>query len=300
MSDAGATAGGTAGLAAATAGYKGMGLLLPKAKLYVPKAKGLNAMNTMNELIGEGDMVALRALVLAKKKNAQSAVAATGWRATLKQVGMSMPFASMAKGFVESHAMTTAMAQKNYSVMEVQYNPKSIVISANGGSMLNRPNSGDAGSTQMQITSNVMRINFTVDLVFEDINIADAFHLEGLSMNAEELARTAASTAFNAFGDGFSVQKQCDGLLSLLNFKRLKQVIFVWSNMFFHGELTNVDVSYEMFNKLGNPILAKVRLVIQQTDSSKSVKYTSDEEQWDAALDIAFGQTVAKMGKWGS
>ena len=121
-------------------------------------------------------------------------------------------------------------------------------------------------------------------------------------MNAQELARTAASTVFNSIDGGeYSVQKECDGLLSLLNFKRLKQVIFVWSNMFFHGELTNVDVSYEMFNKLGNPILAKVRLVIQQSDSSKSVKYTSDDDQWNAALDIAFAQGgTAKMGKFGS
>ncbi len=307
---AGETAGKTAALVAATAAYKGMHLLLPKAKLYVPKAKSSSAMNTMNEVVGNQDMAALQALVKAKKKNATSAVAATGVMATLKQVGMSMPFASMAKGFMESHTITAAMSQRNYNVMEVQYNPRSISISSNGGAMLTRPSSGDAGSTQMQITSNVMRINFNVELVFEAINIADAFHLEGLSMNAEELAKTAASTVFNTIKDasgnsvGYSVQNECDGLLSLLNFKRMKQVIFVWSNMFFHGELTNVDVSYEMFNKLGNPILAKVRLTIQQCDSSKSVKYVSDDEQWNTAFDIAFGEagdTIANgMSKFGS
>ncbi len=305
MSDVGKTIGGTAGLATATAGYKGMHLLLPRAKLYVPKAVGSEAMNTMNEKLGNDDMVALKALVKAKKKNAQSAVAATGFKATMKQVGMSMPFASMAKGFMESHEMTAAMGMKNYSVMDVQYNPKSIVISSNGGNMLNRPVSGDAGATQMQITSNVMRINFTVDLVFEAINIADAFHLEGLSMNAQELSRTIESTVFNSLeGGGYSVQTECEGLLALLNFKRLKQCIFVWSNMFFHGELTNVDVSYEMFNKLGNPVLAKVRIVLQQIDSSKSVKYVSDDEQWNTAFDIAFGEAGSMaanaMGKFGS
>jgi hypothetical protein len=265
----------------------------------------------MNEVVGSNDAVALMALGKAKKKNAQSAVAATGAMATLKQVGMSMPFASMAKAYMEAQTITGALAEKNYNVMEVQYNPKSINISANGGAMLTRPSTGDAGATQAQITSNVMRINFNVDLVFEAINIADAFHLEGLSMNAEELAQTAASTAFNSIkssvtGDnvGYSIQNECDGLLSLLNFKRMKQVIFVWSNMFFHGELTNVDVSYEMFNKLGNPILAKVRITFQQCDSSKSVKYVSDDEQWNTAFDIAFGEagdTIANgMSKFGS
>ncbi|MCR5097932.1 MAG: hypothetical protein K6B14_03185 [Lachnospiraceae bacterium] len=292
--------GGTVGIAAATAGYKGMHLLLPKAKLYVPKASDNDAMNAMNEVVGETDMAALAALNKAKKQNAQSAVAATGFTATLKQVGMSMPFASMAKGFMEAQAITAAMAQGQYNVMEVQYNPRSINISANGGNMLVRPAAGDNGATQTQITSNVMRINFTVDLVFEAINVADAFHLEGLSMNAEELARTAASTVYNTFGDGYSVQNQCDGLLALLNFKRLKQVVFVWSNMFFHGELTNVDVSYEMFNKLGHPILAKVRLVIQQIDSTKSVKYVSDDGQWETAFDIAFEGSSTKFGKFGS
>ena len=69
--------------------------------------------------------------------------------------------------------------------------------------------------------------------------------------------------------------------------------------MFFHGELTNVDVRYEMFNKLGNPILAKVRLSIQQNDSTKTIKYVSDDGQWNTAFNIAFSESKTKMGKYG-
>ena len=271
--------------------YKAFPKILPKAQLFVPKQYSLSSMSNMTAAVAGNDSMALKALVASKKKNAKSAVAATGLAASLKQAAGALPVASLVGAAkIKDAGVTTALSANNYSVLEVQYNPKSIQISANGGGMLTRPTSGDANAFQMQVSSNTMRLNFNVDLIFEDINVSDAFHLEGLSMNAEDLAQTGMSAITNMFGDGYSVQKQCDGLLSLLNFKRLKQVIFVWSDMFFHGELTAVDVKYEMFNKLGNPILAKVRLTIQENDSNTSLKYVSDEEQWNTAIDIAFGE----------
>ena len=290
----------TAALAGATGIYKGLHYLLPKAQLYVPKVKDSGAADAMNAMVGNKDSMALKALVAAKAKNAKTGVASEGLKGKLKQAAGALPVVSLVSAAtLKSATASAAFSADNYSMMTVQYNPKSIQISANGGGMLRPPAGGDAGSTQVQISSNVMRTNFSVELVFEDINVADAFHLEGLSMNAEELTKTAASAVFNSIGDGYSVQKQCDGLLSLLNFKRLKQVIFVWSDMFFHGELTNVDVRYEMFNKLGNPILAKVRLSIQQNDSTKTIKYVSDDGQWNTAFNIAFSESKTKMGKYG-
>ena len=179
--------------------------------------------------------------------------------------------------------------------MEVQYNPNSINISNSAGSQYRRPATGDAAATQVSISANMVRSALTVDLVFEDINVADAFHMEGLDMNAESLMQTVASLAFNTFGDGYSVKKPCEGLMALLNFKKLKQVIFLWSDMFFHGELTGVDVRYEMFNKLGNPILATVRLTIEQNDTQGSIHYSSDDDQWETAFDSAFGEAGTSM-----
>ncbi len=281
----------TAAFTAAQGIFKAMPYILPKAQLYVPKAYSMGGLTTMTTAAANKDSMALKALVKTKKANAQKAVAATGFKATMKQMAGALPVVSLATAAtIKSAGVTTALSADNYSVLEVQYNPASINISSNGGGMLSRPPAGDAGAFQMQVSSNVMRTNFTVDLVFEDVNISDAFHLDGLNMNAQDLAQTALSFTKNTFGEGYSVQKQCDGLLSLLNFKRLKQVIFVWSDMFFHGELTSVDVRYEMFDKLGNPILAQVRLTIQQNDSTKSIKYVSDDEQWDSAFDIAFGE----------
>ena len=61
--------------------------------------------------------------------------------------------------------------------------------------------------------------------------------------------------------------------------------------MFFHGELTAVDVSYDMFNRYGDPIFARVNLTIEQSDSDTSIRYASDEEQWNTAVDTAFKTT---------
>lgn len=304
-SGVGAGAASMATYTAAQGLFKAFPKILPKAQLFVPKQYSLVGMNDLSSAAMGNDAMALKALVKSKRANAAKGVAATGLKASLKQAAGAIPVASLVGAAkIKDAGVTSALSANNYSVLEVQYNPSSIQISANGGGMLTRPTSGDANAFQMQVSSNTMRMNFSVELVFEDINVADAFHLEGLSMNAEELAKTAMSSITNTFGDGFSVQKQCDGLLSLLNFKRLKQVIFVWSDMFFHGELTSVDVNYEMFNKLGNPVLAKVRLTIQQNDSSKTIKYVSDDDQWNTAFDIAFGEAQTAQavyaGKFGA
>ena len=287
----GAEVGGALGYSAATVAYKAFNGLLPKAQLFVPKNYSTaDASSLIAGVTGENESIALRAIAKKKKVAAKAAVSG-GLTDRLKQAAGALPVISgLGATLVQQASLTATMASNNYSVMEVQYNPRSISISGNSGSMLRRPTSGDMGNQPVGITSKVSRLQLTVELIFEDINVSDAFHLEGLSMNAEELMKTAVSMGINTIkGGGFSVKKQCDGLMSLLNYKKLKQVVFVWGDMFFHGELTNVDVRYEMFNKLGNPILARVRLVLEQNDSEASIHYASDEDQWNDAIDIAFG-----------
>ena len=292
MSDnGGAVAGGAVAYSSATLAYKAFNGLLPKAQLFVPKMFSLDEADDLaSSITKDNDVMALKALVKKKKINAKKAVASSGVLGSLKQAMGVMPvIGALTNSVIQGSTVTMAMSQKNYSVMEVQYNPKSISLTANNGPMLRRPPAGDACAQQMGMTSKVSRITFTVELVFEDIVAADAFHLEGLSMNAEELSRTLMNKVTDTFLGGHSVKKQCDGLVSLLNYKKLKQVVFLWGDMFFHGELTSVDVRYELFNKNGNPILAKVRLTLEQNDSEKTIRYSSDEMQWSDAIDIAFG-----------
>lgn len=276
-----------AGYTASTAVYEAMLGILPKAQLFVPKAFSQMEANDMTML---NDSMALKTLNIQKTAVAKKFTGAdNSYKAKMIQSAGAIPVVStMVAARTSVAATTTALAANDYSVLEAQYNPKSISISASGGGLLRRPNAGDASLSQMQITSNVSRSIFSVELMFEDINIADAFHLEGLDMNAESILKTIASMAVNSIGSGYSVQAKCDGLLALLNFKRLKQVVFLWSNMFFHGELTSVDVKYSMFNKLGNPILATVRLTIEQNDSNNAIRYAVDDDMWNTALNIAF------------
>ena len=74
--------------------------------------------------------------------------------------------------------------------------------------------------------------------------------------------------------------------MSLLMLKPTRQIIFVWNNMFFHGELLSVDANFTMFNKLGHPIRAVVNIQIQQSNNNATFK--SDLEYWDEVLDTVF------------
>ena len=132
--------------------------------------------------------------------------------------------------------------------------------------------------------------------MFQDLNVSDAFLYEGLSPSISGIYETATSILNNTMkdakwggmvGGGYSVQVPVEGLLSLLHFKRTKQVIFVWSDMFFHGELTTVSAQYRMFNKLGHPVLATVDMSIDEPDDT--ARYASDTQSWRKAFDTLFG-----------
>ncbi len=295
MASFGTELGMTAMTAAIDAPYKVFNAFLPKAQLYVPKPKSIaeaNVAAVASSVTGKNDCAALAALNKLTYKDAYSAVS-SGVMGKVKQAMGHLPvYGFIAAKTTQSASTASMMLSSGYQMMEVMYNPKSINISGTGGGEVRGTSNGDAGISQLSRSSRVSRLKFNVELVFEDIDINDAFPMEKFQANAESALDLAASIAQQKLLGGFSVQDKCDGLLALLNFKRLKQVVFLWGNMFFHGELTNVDVRYEMFNYSGDPILAKVRLQIEQSDSQSSIKYAADENQWSQAVDIAFNDLL--------
>ena len=284
---------------------------LPKAMLFVPKlttdidpAAAISrlagsAMERLGGSIGSDlanmknqDVLALRTLLAQKKKSAKSSTF-NKIKSTVGQV-LGDPNAE-AKVEVAAlySAVKTGLSASNFVSMEMQYNPSSIRLTTTGGRMINSQGAGDSGHRIM--TNSQTRTTLSAQLVFQDVNTSDAFWYEG--MNVARAVNTATNIATTVFGDGYSVQKPVEALLSLIHFKQSKQVIFFWSQMFFHGELTSVTANYQMFNKLGYPIKATVDITIQEPDNSAEFK--SDNQAWEQAFDLAFGDagmsTVTKM-----
>ncbi len=286
---------------------------LPKAMLFVPKlssAADLDPVAAISGLAGKAaaklggsigadikgmanqDVLALRALVGQKKASAK----ASGLNKFVSGAGQILgdPNAA-AKVEVKAAyaAIKTGLAAQNYVSMEMQYNPSSIRMYSTGGRLINTQGAGDMGA---RIRTNAQtRTTLTAQLVFQQVNESDAFWFEGI--NIARGINTAVNIAKTAFGDGYTVQPQVEALLSLIHFKTAKQVIFFWSQMFFHGELVSVNANYQMFNKLGYPIKATVDITLQEPDDS--LEYESDNLAWEQAFDQAFGEAgisnVTKM-----
>lgn len=265
-----------AGLEAAS---HGLDLLTSKATLYV-KLLGWSldiSGSSTNE-----DISSLRSLV--KKRNkASTKLASRAGQATNKATVTT----DAANNKMSEAEMAAAMMSKGFLPMEVQYNPATLRMNSVGGRIKKFETMGNENMNSMTATDKKTSTYLTVQLVFEAISNADAFLSSDLSVNASAIKTQGASIIKNALGDGYSVKKQVEGLISLLMEKETRQVIFVWNNIFFHGELTSVNANFTMFNKLGKPIRATVEMQIQQSNGNAT--FASDTQYWNDAFDAAFG-----------
>lgn len=279
-------AGGVA--AAANAVMNAQGLMtsitgmLPHAMLFVPQVNGNLMAKAMKE-IGSSlndDIMSLRMLTKTNKMKDKSVPGAGAAQVLTKQSTATTTFMGIA----------AELGTKGYVAMEVQYNPNSINFYSNAsGRMRNYGNTGDQGFASSSSFSIGVMVNMRVQLMFDSINIQDAFRMEGMAPTISNGIDMAKNIGTNVAGGGYSVQKPVEGLLSLVNFRKTRQIIFYWSNMFFHGELTDVVANYTMFNKLGHPIRATVDLTMQQSAADKE-SFGTDEKAWEAAFDACFGE----------
>lgn len=250
---------------------KGIETLASKATLYV-KMLGWEIDATGSKT--NEDIEALRSLV--KERDKSSSKLATRSGKVTKQMDIK---ADASKAKMTSAQINAAMLAKGFIPVQVQYNPSSITMNSVGGNIKNFETMGNEKLNSMTSTDKQTSTYLSVDLIYEDINVADAFGSQSLD--------TKAFKEDDEFSDVYSVKKPVEGLLSLMMEKETRQVIFVWNNMFFHGVMTSVSVNFTMFNKIGMPIKAKVSLQIQQSNTDES--FASDRQYWDSAFDTAFG-----------
>ena len=268
------------GIAAAA---KGLELAKAKATLYIRIVGGELQDNTganVNE-----DVAALRSLLKKRKKKSKEIA---------KRAGQPVDTITITKEGVEtklSEAETKAtMMSAGFLPMEVQYNPATISMQTVGGQLEKYTAMGNDTNNSLVATDKQTSTYLSVQLIFEDINVIDAFvnapyengNMSGVSDTADKIVSNYKTIR----GTGYSVRRQVEGIMSLLMLKPTRQIIFVWNNMFFHGELLSVDANFTMFNKLGHPIRAVVNIQIQQSNNNATFK--SDLEYWDDVLDTVF------------
>ena len=273
----------TEAAAAIALGAKGLEMAKAKATLYIRIVGGeyqdSSGANTSD------DVAALKTLLKRRKKKGKEAA---------KRAGQSVDQATIVAEGVENklaEAETTAtMMSAGFLPMEVQYNPASLQMQTVGGALEKYTAMGNDTNNSLVATDKKTSTYLTVQLVFEDINVNDAFGAatqeSGVVGGASNAADMVVSNVTTLTGDGYSVRRQVEGIISLLMLKRTRQMIFVWNNMFFHGELLSVDASYTMFNKQGHPIRALVNMQLQQTNANAC--FASDLEYWDEVLDTVF------------
>ena len=266
-----------AGAAIEAAAY-GITKMTSKATLYV-RLKGISSGSLIPQI--NEDVFALRSLLKKKGKQSEKLASRAG-----KATSQASVAANAAMGKMSEAALGAEMLTKGFVPVEVQYNPATLTFNTVGGKIRNYTAMGNENMNAMSSTDKQTSTYMSVQLVYENINTADAFGSSSLNANASDLINTGASVIKNLFGDGYSVKKPVEGLLSLLLTKETRQVIFVWNNMFFHGELVSARANFSMFNKLGHPISATVSLEIQQSNGNAT--FASDKQYWNDAFDQVY------------
>ncbi len=183
-------------------------------------------------------------------------------------------------------AFKTAMTGTGYLALEVQYNPNSISMDTQAGVQVQYGggNLGNASNNQLVQIDQPTATTMSFQLVFDAMNVEDAFMLENLSPTIgnvqAEVQKLRGKTTY-------SVQPQLEGLVALLTQNVTRQVLFFWSEMCFQGEVVNVSSHYTMFNKNGAPIRGTVDISIRQDDKSDA-----KQQYWDKAFTAAFGDEL--------
>lgn len=180
--------------------------------------------------------------------------------------------------------------KKSYIALEVQYNPTSLRLDTSAGRQMKYE--GGAGDVQVKQYVAPASTTLSCELLFDDFNNMDAFMLSDNPLTGAT-ASNIANTVTSMVKGKYSVQRQMEGLLSLLSVPEARHVIFFWGAMSFRGEMTEVSTRYTMFNKKGYPIRGTVGIQIRQGDGNDDVTgvdaaFKYNDSYWHKAFDQTF------------
>lgn len=182
--------------------------------------------------------------------------------------------------------------------LEVQYNPASIRFSASVDAVQMRglQNALEEGVHNQSCRGPSIIMN--VDLVFNEVNVKDAFMADKFRISANDIVADASSVV-HALGGGYTVQPQGNGLIASTVGEAYRFVTFQWADMSFSGELTDVNVQYGMFSVSGRPIhsVTTLRITQQLPNSAEDTKWNMSKfnECFDNKQKSSIGQKVGNL-----
>ncbi len=184
--------------------------------------------------------------------------------------------------------------------LEVQYNPASIRYSATARPVRipSLQNSLEPNAQNPQIIRPAS-VSMQVDLIFNDVNVKDAFMADKLRVSANDIVTDVATGVNKKFNGGYSVQAQSNGLVAATFLEYNRSVTFHWADTDFSGEIESVSVKYTMFSVSGRPIHSVVTLRIIQTLETEAAKKYWNEQKFDKCFNKkqnrSIGQAVGNL-----
>ena len=178
-------------------------------------------------------------------------------------------------------SIESIVKKSGYQIFKVKYNPSKIQIESRAGSFL-QPGPGGPGTNTLSQIIMPAQTFMNFEILLDEENHQDAFMFDkvtNLSIGAG--VSDVAGIVKNLKNDeGYTVRPLVEALIGILTQSETRQVVFFWSEMAFAGEVVSIDAKYTMFNPIGNPIRAVVKLTIRQ-GSEEQV----DETYWNNAFD---------------
>lgn len=151
----------------------------------------------------------------------------------------------------------------------VQFNPTSIHISGHAGDddvqMTNFTTTGKPGIGNGSMK---LHLDMSVELVFDQTMNLTAFKQDLLSLNIADYATQGLNMAEKAVVGAItgaktaSVQQIVEAFIAIMRNEKCRLVCFEWGDMRYDGCLRTVNNEYTMFDMVGNPTRAKVKLTI--------------------------------------
>jgi hypothetical protein len=186
--------------------------------------------------------------------------------------------------------VTSLVAAPDNTEYAVQFNPNSLSID---GEIVSKPvtSATDSPGTVSTVTEDgkavqivqAPTIELTVKLVFDRVNLSDAFMQEKFtSPFSASAAKNVVSTGMAALkGETWTVAPIVEGFIGAIRNDKTRLLRFQWRKFQFTGNLRSVRAEYVMFSPSGRPVRAFVTLRLKN-DMEQDKKY------WDDCLSNAF------------
>jgi len=181
-----------------------------------------------------------------------------------------------------SGASSLAGALSAKKTFKVQFNPSELQLYASVPT-LSKQNLQRSKGIRQSLSNAAIKpsVDLTVPLIFDDVNIFDAFMWDKfngvLRGNPTAIAKSAVSLAMKATGTKWTVQTEVEGLVAALRNPYTRNITFRWANFSFTGQLHTINAQYTMFSPSGRPVRAKVNMRLhQELDPDKLQDWYTD------------------------